>query len=347
MVNSLSLPRDSTNYVISGTKFFRLSSRAIFQTYGGNLQNKEKSMRQMYIADEGKALIQVDQSGAEALIVAYLCKPGNFRKLFECVIKPHCFVGLHLFKEVWQSEIDKQGLDIKCNIEELCQTLIEDLKKNPWWKDIDKLIKSSDNWPPQRRFYYIAKQVCHSSNYGIKAGMFCLNTLEKSKGKVVLRKDQAETFLTMYHELFPEIRDWHSRVEQQVKSTRILYNLLGNPITFTGDLETESALKECYSCIPQSTVAMITRTALSGLQEFIENNSKDWDILADTHDSILCQAPIHEANDCCIIMKQFIEQKLKSSYDGAEFYMRSEGAIGNNWAPFHPVNNPEGLKSID
>src|SRR6266576_2124629 len=193
------LLRNSTQYVITGSKFFRLSSRAILNTFGTNLQNLEESTRKLYWADEGKIFNQRDQSGAEALIVAYLCRHGLFRDLFINDIKPHVFVALHLFKDVWSEKIKYEGLDLKCDISELCTTPINLLRENPWWKRIDKLIKSSDGWEPSQRYYYIAKQVCHSSNYGIRAGMFCLNTLEKSRGKIALKKKDAEYFLDMYH----------------------------------------------------------------------------------------------------------------------------------------------------
>ena len=78
----MNLPRVSTYYNVSGTKTFRLASKAIFGIYGTNLQNWEKSLRKLIIPDDGYKFVQVDQSGAEALVVAYLCKHGNFRDLF-------------------------------------------------------------------------------------------------------------------------------------------------------------------------------------------------------------------------------------------------------------------------
>ena len=66
-------PRNTTIYKLGGTETFRASSSKWFGR-GTNLQNIEKSMRQLYWADDGKVLVQVDQSGAEALIVSYLCE---------------------------------------------------------------------------------------------------------------------------------------------------------------------------------------------------------------------------------------------------------------------------------
>src|SRR2546422_10426537 len=116
--------RNSTQYNIAGTKFYRLGSRAILNQFGTNLQNIEKSNREIYYADDNKVLNQRDQAGAEALIVAYLTRHGQFRDLFLNNIKSHYFVGLHLFRDKWKEKIQFNGLDINCDIDELCNTPI-------------------------------------------------------------------------------------------------------------------------------------------------------------------------------------------------------------------------------
>lgn len=337
--------RNSTCYSIGGTNTFRLASHKIFGKWGTNLQNLEKYLRKIYWADPGKILVQVDQAGAEALIVAYLCKSGNFRDLFLNDVKPHVFVGLHLFKNIWQEKINKNKIDIKCDISEICSLSIPQLKYHIFWKELDAIIKSSDNWSAQERYYFIAKQVCHSSNYGIGPSRFVLNTLEKSRGKIVLTKKQAEEYLTFYHSLFPEIREWHAEVKAQLEATGYLYNLFGFPRYFhkNGKYE-ETMFKEAYAFNPQSTVGTITNIALTKLQDFIEISALDWDILANGHDSYLAQCPIKEVNDCVSIMTDLINMELKAN--GESFRMRSEAAVGLNWSTYDPIKNPEGLKTF-
>lgn len=338
-------------YGIGGTDTTRLSSKAVlkspwFHGWGTNLQNIEKSMRKIYKPDEGKGFCQEDQAGAEAKIVAYLCRAGRFRQLFEHGIKPHVFVALHLFPDVWEKEINKGALDIRLNIKELIECPISELKNHPYWKDVDKLIRSSDNWPAERRYYYISKQVCHSSNYGIKAGMFSLNTLEKSRGKVVISKQKAEEFLSIYHGLFPEIREWHREVIKQVEATGYLYTLQGYPLHIqVADKPQETDFKKWFALVPQATVAQITRIAYVRMFEFIVEHKLDWDLLADTHDSYLQQCPVLEMRDCAIKGKEFLEQELTAPR-GEKFRMGAEASIGFNWGPWDEVKNPEGLKEI-
>ena len=51
--------------------------------------------------DTLRVLLQRDQSGAEALIVAYDSEPRDYRQLFIHNVKPHVYVALKLFKDVW------------------------------------------------------------------------------------------------------------------------------------------------------------------------------------------------------------------------------------------------------
>lgn len=386
---NLLLPRNSTDYVVARTDTFRLASRMITVKLthpardgkvGSNLQNVEGHLRRIYISDgwnpedndecfklayyleKGdlsifseeqlrriKILIQIDQAGAEALIVAYLCRHGNFRELFLNNIKSHVYVALHVFADVWKQEMEQSGTDIKCDIDALLNCEIKDIPSYPFWRQLDKLIKSSDKWPSERRYYYIAKQICHSSNYGIKAGMFQLNTLEKSKGRIVIAKKDAERYLATYHGLFGEIHEWHHIVERQISEFRVLYNLFGYPRYFWyPSLEMdEYHLKSALAFIPQSTVGTITNIAFTMLQKKIEQEHLPWDLLANTHDSYMCQCPIGQEKECARVMMDIINMPFKAPSDGVLFNMKSEASYGFNWAKNDEKTNQLGLVELN
>lgn len=373
--------RTSTLYGLAGPKTFRRSSKKLFGK-GGNLQNWEKSLREILISDGWtldieaklsfwletgdtsifteeelvtiKVILQVDQSGAEALIVAYECTDGDFRQLFIHGIKPHVFVALKLFKDIWPLEAETHGFAAitETIVNDMCRLKISQLKSNPYWKELDKLIKDSDNWPIERRYYYNAKQTCHSANYGIEAGTFILNVLEKSGGRIVLLKEQGEYFLGIYRALFPEIPDRCERIKKQVEQTRMLYNLFGFPY-YIGKWEINSSdFKEYYAWSAQSTVAEITRRAYSRLYEYLSDNRKSWDILLDCHDSIATQCPLIEAKECGRNMIEYMNQELISPSDGTKFSMKSEIQIGFNLAPMKmlppgSIKNKLGLREFN
>lgn len=340
-----------------------MSSNA-FQGWGTNIQNIEKSVRRLYWADDGKLLGQTDQSGAEALIVAYEAPPGKFIQLFQNNVKPHVYVAINMFLDTWQLKL--ADLDLK----EFSRAEIKNLKSLPGWNELDKLVKESDNWQPSERYYYIAKQTCHSANYDCQANAFQMNVLEKSGGKIVLSKPRAEKILSDYRALFPEIPARNREVDRQMRDTKILFNLFGFPFQMTGEL-TESNKKEGYAFGPQSTVGCITHICLTREQTFIEISGRkntvhqiprlepevdealqrfgaigaDWDILQNGHDSSLGQAPEDQAIDMCRVKKFFMEQWLTSSR-GVKFQMKSESAVGKNWSPFHETKNPDGLREV-
>lgn len=341
--------RSSCIWKIGGPKTFRLASAKILGKWGGNLQNIEKGMREIYIPDPGKIFGQVDQAGAEALIVAFLGRPGKFRELFAYKIKPHIYVALRLFKDVWSKKMREHNIITSSDhfdIDEIIETPIAQLKQHPLWESLKNLIADSDNWSLQERYYYLAKQTCHSGNYGITPPTFRMNVLEKSGGKIVIKKEESERFILTYQSLFPEIFEWHEIVRKQVETTGMLYNLHGHPYTVTQPVIAEHQWKELYAWIPQSTVGEITNIAVTKTQQYIEESGLDWDVLVNGHDSILSQCPIPEINVCLGKMTEYIQQTFTSPYDGAQFTMGSEAQAGYNWAPAKKDKNPDGLRTV-
>jgi hypothetical protein len=320
------------------------------------MQNKEKSIRQMYIADEGYSIVQFDQAGAEALIVAYECENGNLRSLFLNGVKPHVFVALRNFPTVWLKRFpcaDTVRTALTCTIPEL--------KTIPQWKELDTLIKDSDNWPSDQRYYYLGKQSCHSLNYDARETAFQMNVLQKSGGSIVLSREDSSKLINGYHSLFTEIRKWHRVVVEYARKYGRLYNLFGYPLQITQSIE-ESMYKELYALIPQSTVGTITNIAYTQLLAVIENDPYDdrsseclrlfgnrnrslWRPWQNNHDSYVCMVPDSDVEECAKIMKFLIEVPLVSSR-GEKFNMRSEGAVGKNWAAYKQDKNPNGLKEI-
>ena len=118
-------------------------------------------MRGLVRPHPGCVLVQVDQSGAEALIVAYIAPPGRYRDLFIHKVSPHVYFGLFAFPEVWKAEL---GFDITY----LHGLPIAAVKGDSRWGEISRCIKASDNNPPNRRYYYFQKQINHCVKAGYK-----------------------------------------------------------------------------------------------------------------------------------------------------------------------------------
>lgn len=324
--------RITCSWKLTGTNTFRLSSAALLGEYGRNVQNFSGSDRRCIIPDEGKEFVQVDQSGAEALILAYLTRHGNYRELFLNKVKPHVFVGLHVFRKEFE---DRLGFSLS----QFISAPIKELTKLPRWEEVDKIIKASDKWPAKERYYYIAKMICHASNYGMKAPTFRKNVLEKSEGKVMLELSETQKYLNTYHSLFPEIQQWHADTITELRKYRILRNLFGFPRVFSSP-ESDNLFREAYAFKPQSTVGCITNICFVELkyrercnQVFIDCGV---DTLQNNHDSVLLQCNIGKGEKIGRITQGLMNQRLVNER-GEEFYMKSGLSIGNNWGEMKEI----------
>lgn len=334
---------NSTQFNIAGTETFRLGSRQVLGLWGSNLQNVPKKLRQLYVPKDGYKFVQTDQAGAEALIVAYLCKPGNYRNLFLHGINPHVFTALHIFKDRWKQHIPLADLAAALNAP------IPDLPKLAAWKNISKIIKSSDDWQPSERYYFMSKKAGHAHNYDMKAPTFVLDMLKESEGAIVMSADEGNEVLASRAKLFKEIDMWHYGVQELFLSAKngapvIMRNLFGYPREFGGEAK-DKTFKEAYAFVPQSTVGTITNIAFTKMQEYIEQNGIKWDMLNNCHDSMLTQCPIEEEMECARIQKLFMEQELTAP-KGEKFRMKSETQSGFNWAPAKEGKNPNGLRTL-
>lgn len=324
--------RNTTTWSLGGTDSLRLASKKVLDNWGSNLQNPSNDICKLYIPDEGKLLIQVDQAGAEAFVVAYLTKHGAFRDLFLNGIKSHVFVAMHIFADHWIRNGHPYVADY-------LKLPIKDLKKQPGWKAIARAIKNHE------RYYFIGKKSCHSFNYMMQPPTFMMDVLKESEGKVALTREEAEQFYSIYHSLFPEIGEWHRETENLLRQTRTLYNLFGYPRYFDGPF-TPKFFREAISFIPQSTVGVITEIASVQFQELIEEESLDgWDFLNNKHDSILAQSPKEQTMYCAFILSNLLQQELTSP-TGEKFTMRTEASIGRNWGKYNKEDNAKGLREI-
>ena len=334
--------RVTTHYKVTGTKTLRLSSSALLRYkgrretgYGTNLQNWRKDkIRYLCIPDifvpSPLIFIQCDEKGAEALIVAYECEPGNrLRDMFTYGVKPHTYVAIHLFPKHWMELL---GL----NLAPFLVSPIADVPKLEGWRELSKAIAESDNDIPPKRYYYMSKQTVHSSNYDIKGPTFVMNVLDKSDGEVVIPLREGNRFLTVYHELIPEIKQWHLRVREQLKTNRTICNTFGYPRKFYGQIdfssEYDSTFKEAYAQNPQSTVGTITNIAATELQALLDNGhaEKPFAIMQNNHDSLLVQCRQTDVEYVARTVQKSLERELVSSR-GEKYTMRSEVSVGNNW----------------
>jgi hypothetical protein len=327
------MSRTTCSWQLAGTDTFRRSSKKLFRTWGGNLQNTKRELLPIFIPDGDRVFVQADQAGAEAKIVAYLCPDGNFRELFKVGIKPHVFMALHIFESDWV----KEGHGY---VSDYVKLKPSQLPLQPHWKELNKVIK--DNFIR----YFIGKKSCHSFNYRMRPNTFQMDVLTESEGSLYLAKKDCEKIYALHQSLFPEIHyQWHKELDEVLRRGRTLYNLFGYPRYFGGPF-TDEFFRKATSFIPQSTVGIITAIAFTRMQEYIEDNGlTEWDVLNDKHDSVLIQCPESDVQHAAEKLKSLLEVDLQSPR-GEQFKMGAEVSIGRNWGKYDPDHNPEGMKEI-
>lgn len=306
--------RVTTSVNVAGTKSFRLSCSKLFGTIGLNLQNPPKEFLECCVpSHENWVFCQVDQDGAESMVVAYEAQRGRYRRLIELGVKPHLYVALQLFPERFCHEHKPSRYT---NIEP------DDLVRLPEWPKLKKEIKSAEVE------YYLGKVTNHARSYRMHWPTFRVTVLYQTGGRVALSADEARRFLRMWDNLFPEVIDWQGKIEKQVHDTRKLRNLFGFERMFYG-LYNDSLVREAISWIPQSTVGTITNVAFTKLFNFIEEHGKSWWLLGNKHDSYWLECPEEEAEEALRTMREFINMELTSS-NGEKYRMRSTGCTGKN-----------------
>lgn len=312
--------------------------------WGRNLQNLDKPTRRCVIAPDGYLMWQIDQAGAEALAVAYLCHNARFRSLFLNNIKPHVYVALHIDPVRWSQKLEVGNIDnfLNCPIGEL--------KQQPRWSELEKHIKDSDNEPnPQDRIYYIGKTCCHLLNYDASWGMFQITALKKSDGQMAFTDKQSQYYWSLYRNtLFPELTYYHTDVQHELQNNgRVLRNMFGHPRKFDGPWASD-LFRQGYAFKPQSTIGCITLYAQVEIQERMDNHDE---LLGETylwqngHDS-LCGITLEEnALEVVSSLRTHIERDL-TNHRGEKFKMKSGVSLGKNWGSYHEVKNPLGLKEL-
>lgn len=126
------------------------------------------------------------------------------------------------------------------------------------------------------------KQAVHGTNYGASA-----RTLASILG---WQQREAELFQSRWFELHPGVRDWHRRVELDLREQRIARNKFGYRIIYFDRID--ALLPQALAWIPQSTVAL---TAFYGALA-LEKHMPMVEVLLQVHDSVVFQVPFAHAD---------------------------------------------------
>lgn len=317
---------------ISGTESERLAASKLLGFYGTNLQNPTQALMSCVIPRDGNRFIQPDQGGAEALVVAYECRRGKYRRLFELGVKVHSYMALQIFTEKFRNGHPATRYK---------QVDPDVFVTYPECRELLKRIKNSE------REYHLGKITIHAKSYDMKFRTFQINALEKSEGSIVLSAKEAKDFLAIHEITFPEIVEQQQETINRAKRDGMLRNLFGHPRRFER-LWTSETDRQVLSFIPQSTVAVITHLAITELFYRIKKEKLPWLIVNNKHDSFLLEVPDNDEHVQMGIAysREHMGRELTSSR-GETYRMKVGISTGLCWAKYHKDKCPHGMKELD
>jgi DNA polymerase I len=339
---NLEFDRDSRlrcSYNPRGTKFGRLSSsKTIFGT-GTNFQNLPQEFKKFLVADDGYVFIEADKRQAEWVVVAYATGDAAMIDAVESGQDVHTHTAMRMFNV----PADVVKLDHKLCGHSTDSDHIASIRSGNL--ELAKAMRDSGKrWPRTMSLRQCGKKSNHGLNYDEGPhGFAMINEIEIGEAKPIVE---------MYHAIYPGIRIWYESIKRQLQKDRTLTNCFGRSVRFL-DNWGDKLWKSSYSMIPQSSVV---DSLNMGMQQIYESDicqlaAMNADILAQVHDSVLIQMPIHQLADRDTF-ESFIERvkdytSPEMTYSARTFKIATDFKFGVNWGEFNSEKNAGGMQEFE
>jgi len=259
-----------------------------------------------------KYLIELDKSGAERGVVAYLSEDANMLSVVEGDESPHTITG-SLISSAPKEFVEQENKLVGNNTD---SDEIEVLRQG---------LDIEEDWflPRSMSIRQAGKKSNHGLNYDMKYRRFALEN--------ELQETEARTLVELYHKSYPSIRrTFHKSIQHQLNEDRTLVNCFGRRRRFM-DAWGTTLFDAAYSFIPQSTVFDITRI---GMVKFFNDTSMDTiEVLSQTHDSNLFQIDLTDtqiaAHTVVTIGLDYMNPLCR--YNSKEFKIGTTLKVGLDW----------------
>lgn len=300
--------RMRTDYQIAGTKIGRLASSMDDDGEGTNMQNINKALRVIFVADPGYKLCNMDLEQADSRNVGALC---------------------------WNLLCDKDEkmasayLDA-CEAGDLHTTVTKMVRKDlPWGEAPDRKIADRPFYR-DKSYRDGSKALGHATNFLGQPPTIAMQT----KVPIQMVKD----FQPAYFAAFPAIPLWHENTFWQIKNMGYLQNLFGRRRFFFGRPTEGETRRQAVAYEPASMTADETNMGMLRLWR-----GDRIQLLAQGHDAILFQYK-EELEDEII---PWALKELPTTLElnkGRKFTVPTDCATGFNWGYYDEFSNPDGLK---
>lgn len=267
------------------------SSSSIILPYGpGNLMNIPEEVRVFYTAGEGKVFISGDYVQAEAVVTAYLSHDNKMIQMFK-----DSFGASKKKRKVMDWDVHKMKASTMFRI------------------PIDEVTDAQRG---------VGKVLRHARNYGAGPGVLA------SKLKTSMK--EAKELIRVDKETDPHLELWHMRIQNELRQSRTLTNLLGRKHRFLGRWpkpgEDGDLFRSAYSYKPQSTIGDLLNQSLVILYK---EYGETIDIVINLLDAIYVIVDESKVDETIKIMRECMLYTLH--LDGEKFVIDVDFSVGKSW----------------
>lgn len=306
------------SFNVAGTKTGRLSSSFSDTGTGTNLQNISGKLKNIFVADPGEILLDIDLEQGDSRGVG--------------AIAWNWFVESH--GEEWAGRY----LDA-CESGDLHTTVTRMAWSNlPWPADLDpKECRKVAEQPAYRDKSYrdLSKALGHGSNYlGQPATM-----AQHAK----LPVSTIVEFQKNYFGAFQCIAAWQQETIRQLTETRCLITPFGRRRWFWDDPNAQSTKNAAIAYSPQSTTGEFINRGAIRLQRYRNRHDLPIRFLLQVHDSLVLAVKFRRLEELLPIILRELKVILPLAR-GREFTIPHGVKVGWNYGPYDPHENPYGLR---
>jgi len=144
-----------------------------------------------------------------------------------------------------------------------------------------------------------------------------------------IKMGEAKQLMELYHRANPNLRMWYQQIQEELKRSRTLTNLLGRKHRFL-DRWGDSLFRSAYSYIPQSTVGDLLNTALLRIYNDMPKLHFDLNILLQLHDAVYVMVEEFNVLETIKYLRDCMLIPLKCS--NQEFMIDVDFKSGDSWA---------------
>lgn len=289
---------------IAGTSTYRFSSSASEFGTGGNQQNIEDLLRQVFIADPGMKMAYIDARQIQSRIVGA--------------------IEWNIFQDGKYLDACEAG-DLHTAVARLCWP------KLPWTGNLAEDVHVAES-PYYRHYSYrfMCKKIGHGTNFGGKPPTIA------AQAKIEI--EAIQEFQPRYFLAFPAHLRWHAWVRDQLMDDATIYSITGqHKRQFWGRRDADDTLREALAFDPQCTEAFIINNGMLNIWR-----ARSCELLMQNHDAVIVQYPEEKEDELIPQILKQLEHPVPLEH-GRTLIVPYDCKVGYNWGEYNK-DNPDGLK---